>query len=41
MCSIYLDGVLLYRDGGHLSIPGSTLLGRKLDLAPQLSAMAR
>jgi len=30
-CNTELDGVFIYRDGGHLSIDGSAYLGKKMD----------
>jgi hypothetical protein len=41
MCQTVLDGTLLYRDSGHLSVPGSALLGRRLAFAQRLQAVAR
>jgi hypothetical protein len=40
-CAIVERGTLLYRDAGHISVPGSVAIGRKLDLATQLIAIAR
>jgi hypothetical protein len=40
-CRTTLDGTLLYRDGDHLSRPGSALLGQRLDLTARLNAIAR
>lgn len=40
-CIVEMDGVPLYRDGGHLSYDGSRLLGVKLGLAERLQQMAR
>jgi peptidoglycan/LPS O-acetylase OafA/YrhL len=41
ICIVEMDGVPLYRDGGHLSYDGSRLLGVKLGLAERLQQMAR
>lgn len=40
-CVTVMDGTLLYRDSGHLSVPGSRMLGPRLDMARQLTALAR
>ena len=32
LCNTTIDDVSIYRDSGHLSIPGSTLLGREVNL---------
>ncbi|WP_428334221.1 acyltransferase family protein [Novosphingobium sp.] len=40
-CETTEKGTLLYRDSGHISIPGSVLLGRRLGLAQQLTAIAQ
>jgi len=32
LCASYINGVNIYRDGGHLSMIGSAYLGRKFDL---------
>jgi peptidoglycan/LPS O-acetylase OafA/YrhL len=40
-CAVVEQGTLLYRDAGHVSVPGSLVIGRKLDLAAELTAIAR
>lgn len=40
-CRTRLDGVALYRDGGHLSVAGSAALGRQLGLSDQVWTLAR
>lgn len=40
-CATKLNGVILYRDDGHLSVDGSRELGRQVDLAGKLLAAAR
>lgn len=32
LCNTTIDDISIYRDSGHLSIPGSTLLGREVNL---------
>jgi peptidoglycan/LPS O-acetylase OafA/YrhL len=40
-CSTELDGIFLYRDGGHLSYDGSRAIARRMKLWDQLQAAAR
>ena len=40
-CTTELDGILLYRDGGHLSRAGSALIGRRMGLGTALMQRAR
>lgn len=40
-CETELDGVFLYRDGGHLSVEGSKLVGIRMGLGERLLAAAR
>ena len=40
-CTTYADGVMLYRDGGHLSIEGSRWLARKMDWRKLIDERAR
>jgi peptidoglycan/LPS O-acetylase OafA/YrhL len=41
VCATELDGVPLYRDEGHLSMPGAALLGRQMDWGGIARAAAR
>ncbi|MBR0662132.1 acyltransferase family protein [Neoroseomonas oryzicola] len=41
MCATQMDGVPLYRDGDHLSGPGSRLLGEALDWGAWVDQVAR
>ena len=40
-CATELDGTIVYRDEGHLSYDGARLVGRRMDLARRLLALAR
>lgn len=40
-CATEMDGVMLYRDDGHMSYEGSRLIGRRMHLAKQLLTQAR
>lgn len=40
-CRVELDGIPLYRDGGHLSHDGSRILGERMRLAERIWAEAR
>jgi peptidoglycan/LPS O-acetylase OafA/YrhL len=40
-CKTSMDGVLLYRDAGHLSVAGSRLIAKRVSLAEKLVALAR
>jgi peptidoglycan/LPS O-acetylase OafA/YrhL len=41
VCRTVIDGILLYRDSGHLSVEGAQLIGEKSTLAQQILATAR
>ena len=41
LCQTYIDGVLIYRDTGHLTHQGSEFLAGKLGLKGQLERTAR
>ncbi|WP_051952498.1 acyltransferase family protein [Methylocapsa aurea] len=40
-CRTSIDGIFVYRDGGHLSYDGSRLLAQRTDLASTLRSLAR
>lgn len=40
VCAAEIDGVPVYRDVGHLSVPGSAALGAKFAVASELKRMA-
>lgn len=40
-CATEINGTFLYRDGGHLSVDGSRLLGREMGLAGKILTTAR
>lgn len=40
VCNAALDGTLIYRDAGHLSIKGARLIGQRYDLAQKIMAAA-
>lgn len=39
-CKAAIDGIFIYRDSGHVSIHGSALLGKRMDLYSMLSRSA-
>jgi peptidoglycan/LPS O-acetylase OafA/YrhL len=41
VCAVTRDGRLIYRDNGHLSYEGSSLLGEKLNLADKIVELAK
>ena len=40
-CETYIDGILIYRDAGHLSYEGSIFLAKKSDLVERIQKLAR
>jgi hypothetical protein len=40
-CQTMLDGTMIYRDGGHLSVAGSKLLAKRMHLAELIQKEAK